>query len=284
MLELTSDVKKTNFVIVQIGAGGNGGYLVRDIAQMANLSKINLSYVVADPDIVESHNLENQLFLENDVGLRKVDSLIQRYAGNYDIDISCPEYFKTHYVQDANDIQKLFEHGLDRLNNFDYQIVKILIGAVDNSFSRMIMHEFFTKESNLIWIDAGNDSVKFYNRDFYDENELAEFQEVVPNFKFNEENMKTGWQGQVVCGVKSYGEVLTNSYGEIFSQYLTKEDNPAEISCSVVVARSPQRVLTNQTSAHYMKTILVPIFFEGCLIHSYFLFHARSGQVKAQQV
>ncbi len=54
------EAAKTNYsqsgiypYIVQIGTGGTGGYLVQHVAQMLGISKVDASYIIVDPDVIE---------------------------------------------------------------------------------------------------------------------------------------------------------------------------------------------------------------------------------------
>ena len=48
--------------IVQIGTGGTGGYIVQHLAQMLETLDCPHSYVLVDPDTIESKNLKTNYF------------------------------------------------------------------------------------------------------------------------------------------------------------------------------------------------------------------------------
>ncbi|MFC0476748.1 hypothetical protein ACFFHF_16215 [Robertmurraya beringensis] len=126
------DYKELFPFIVQIGTGGTGGYLVQHIAQLLGTSKQRAGYVIADPDVLEAKNLGNQLFLENEVGLKKADVLASRYSAAYGLDIGS---YSDSFIEDAKMLRKLFstEYMDTNINHSTTLILPIVIGCVDNN-------------------------------------------------------------------------------------------------------------------------------------------------------
>ncbi|WP_178382682.1 hypothetical protein [Paenibacillus sp. P46E] len=56
------------------------------------------------------------------------------------------------------ELNNLFSHT-DYLHSQGRFIQKVLIGAVDNDYSRKVMNEYFEQSEDLIYIDAGIEGV-----------------------------------------------------------------------------------------------------------------------------
>jgi molybdopterin/thiamine biosynthesis adenylyltransferase len=129
------DKKRVVYQIVVIGAGANGSHFFRGLCQDLSTHIRAQDYgddecfsydlTIADGDIVEEKNLNNQLFDEEDIGLHKVVSLAERYGDHYDI----PVKRVTSYVKDEAFLGKLFpEIPVSEKAN----VVPVLVGMVDN--------------------------------------------------------------------------------------------------------------------------------------------------------
>lgn len=279
MIEFDSNTK---IAIVQVGTGGTGSRVVQSIAQMISLSNLTVSYVISEPDVVESKNLGNQLFVENDVGKLKSVVLGNRYSKAYHVKIKIPKKFKNSFVQSLDDVNELFRTAVDNLTKIDGPILKILVGCVDNSFSRNIFSQWFQEINDGIYIDVGNTSVAYYSDQYYSENELNQY--FKSGKKVGEENRNSGYQGQVIVGVKCYGEKITKCFGDIWPYDEMEKDNPAESSCQETVVKHPQRVLTNCIAAHAVHTVLSPIFHELTVMHEAIAFEAKSGLMRPKLI
>lgn len=260
--------------IVQIGTGGTGGYLVQHIAQLLGTSKTKAAYVIADPDVVESKNLGNQLFLPSEVGLKKADVLASRYSAAYGLDIGS---FSESYIESPEHLKGLFsaEYMNITVNDQRTLFLPIIIGCVDNNFSRRIMYDLFKSLKTCIWIDAGNEATT-----------VPHDWQTRPKEQWSEEELKayreSGWSGQVVCGVN------TNLYKQdcvvdVFPDILTDEDEirPSELSCTELSASEPQRLIVNKYAALSILSILNQIV-DGHEISSHLtFFHARNGYIRS---
>lgn len=74
--------------IVQIGAGGTGGYVAAEIMKILGglplKIKEHIYYTIVDGDAFEEKNLGRQLCTEDDIGVNKAVSLIDNFAEIYD--------------------------------------------------------------------------------------------------------------------------------------------------------------------------------------------------------
>ncbi|MFB1100388.1 ThiF family adenylyltransferase [Terribacillus sp. JSM ZJ617] len=261
--------------ICQIGTGATGTNLVQNIAQMLSGFRMSFNYILADPDVVEDKNLKNQLFIRKDVGQTKAKVLAKRYSAAYDIGISS---YSDGYVEDVKTLKRLFSINEKYADiNYGTLILPILIGSVDNNFTRKVMHEFFYSVPRLLYIDVGNDSVKLpkgkelSNMGLWTADEKIEYD-------------SSGWDGQVVCGLRFNNETILEPVASIFPNILEDEDEiaPSEISCSNVVASDPQRLMTNRMASITVLTYLNQIFESGIINNHMTFFHAKDGFMRSQ--
>ncbi|WP_063892690.1 ThiF family adenylyltransferase [Paenibacillus sp. Leaf72] len=247
------------FALSQLGAGGNGSYILQQIAQMMNIFNCDGRYIIADPDIVETKNLGNQLFIPGDVGKKKASVLARRYSSHYNLQISS---YTDEYVENEEMIHNLFTQEYYSRTYRSSMFVPILIGCVDNNFSRQIMHNYFLRSERLIYIDVGIEGAKV-PQDGRVKRDWTE--------KENDEFKNSGWVGQVVCGVRWNGETLLSPVGDLFpdTQEMTDSIAPSELSCSAIVMSEPQRLLTNKFAALEVISYFNELFSEGTISNHY---------------
>jgi len=259
--------------IVQIGTGGTGGYIVQHLAQMLGTSGVPHTYILADFDHIEEKNLRNQLFLEEEVGLKKADVLAQRYSAAYNIDIAA---FTQHYLESVENIAKLFRS--EYIQSFGYNnklnFLPILIGAVDNNYTRKIFHDFFNIMRKIVYIDSGNEST-IVPKDWATR----------PIDQWTEEERKaykeSGWSGQVVCGVK-INNYFQPPIANVYPDILQDEDSikPSDLSCGELSASEPQRVIVNKFAALAVANYLYQIIEEYRISNHITHFHAQKGYMR----
>lgn len=258
-----------NYNIVQCGTGGTGGYLVQHISQMISIFSVKTRYLIADPDVIEEKNLKNQLFISKDVGSNKADVLARRYSTAYDTKIS--SYSKA-YVEDVETLTSLFIREYETFNGYT---LPVLIGAVDNNYTRKVMHEFFEQSNSLLYLDVGNESVTYPSDDPKKDKSLWNEEE-------KEEYINSGYSGQVVIGLKMNGKVILEPFAVEFPDILEDDDElkPSE-SCSSIVFSEPQRVLTNKYAALVVSTVLNEIFETNTVTNHIIHFHAKKAYIRA---
>jgi len=207
--------------ILIIGAGGTGGYVIPHLYRIAFASKRKCSIIIADGDIVEDKNLVRQNFSFTDVGENKAAVMAERYSDVFGIE--------TEYIPDFIESEKqLYELLQDSRPSYSYsnKPISILIGAVDNNRSRVMCNEVFKMMDDIIYIDAGN--------------------------------AESG--GQVVCGMKSSGKVLSKPVARVYPDILKDiEKFPSELSCA-----------ERSVSAEYSgKSVCINCDFDYALLSSY---------------
>ncbi|MFC0273758.1 ThiF family adenylyltransferase [Metabacillus herbersteinensis] len=271
--------KKTKIYpfICQIGTGGNGGYVTQQIAQMMSIFQIKGHYLIVDPDRVEEKNLKNQLFIEADIGKKKADVLAKRYSAAYNIPISS---YSESYIEDIQSLKNLFNTDYQQIGS-DYEVlyIPLIIGCVDNSFTRRVLHEFFESSRRCIYLDVGNGSVKVPN-DFRDR----------PRDKWTKEEIESydesGWDGQVVCGLRLEGKTILPSAVDVFPDFANDHDEiaPSQIACSNLVSMDPQRLITNRTASLAVATYMNELFESATISKHMTFFHAKEGYMKSMPV
>jgi hypothetical protein len=238
--------EQIHFDIVQIGTGGNGGYLVQRLSKILYAFSLNrhfsFSYSLVDGDIVESKNLLRQPFIDDDLNLHKSKVLAERYGNAYDYTI----LYRDTYIESADDLIKCFQSPEEEKVN-----IPILIGCVDNNATRKIMHEVFERLEHIIYIDSGIDGID------------------------PDDQEESGYTGQVVCGIKMKNEVLLDPVGVVYDNILLDNESrlPTE-ACGETIVNHPQRMQTNEMAALVMAGYLNTILGESKIVTHYTNFNA----------
>ena len=130
-----------NVYIVQIGAGGTGGYtavkLMRFIGNLPDAVKGNIKYTIVDGDVFEPKNLARQLCTDEDMGINKATSIVNNYGPFFDINpenlTAYPNYINS--VEDLSDICTGFRQDAGRSS-------LIIIDCVDKNLPRNVIYDF----------------------------------------------------------------------------------------------------------------------------------------------
>lgn len=279
IINLINEIKKfhyqkVNFKIVQIGCGGNGTYLVQQISQMFSLLGQKGEYLLVDPDIVEKKNLRNQLFIEKDIGKTKASVLAQRYRAAYQVPIS---YYDKSFIETEELLEFLFTAETE--SSYDQITFPILIGAVDNNFSRQVFHRFFERANNILYIDVGVHEAKLPNN-----KTLEQYNEWTTDEKESFE--RSGYTGQVVAGLRLKGETVLEPVNSVYPDIMTDKDDiaPSQAACSTIVASDPQRLITNRLAAMALSIYINDLFSSGIIRNHYTVFHSRKGYMRSQPI
>ena len=133
------------YELLVIGAGGTGGYFIKEFSRFVQSRSLPLlkSINIADGDVVEDHNLERQSFIKQDVGRKKATVLTEVINSSMGTSWRC--YPK--YILSVKDLEDIFDEGT----------IPIIIGAVDNHGCRLLVEDFFNKSENCIVLDSANE-------------------------------------------------------------------------------------------------------------------------------
>jgi len=142
------------FNIVVVGAGGTGGYLIRDLARFIYALKEKgdtRPFVISlvDADIVEKRNVLRQNFTRGDIGKSKAEVLARRYSNAFGIEIQAV----TEMLSSLN-VGSLMENSSIGRRRF----CNLFIGCVDNHKARRVIAGHLERGYNAYWIDSGNET------------------------------------------------------------------------------------------------------------------------------
>ena len=208
--------KNVCFDLIVVGAGGTGGYFIKEVARYLcdnKYSSIISSMSIIDGDVVEEKNIKRQAFQKDDIGAPKASVLSESL--NYVFEEKWRAYCK--YIYSLKDLEDILADAKD--SSFYSVHIPVIIGAVDNHGARIILEEFFNKNENVIYYDSANE--------FSDG-------EVVFSYKLD---------GKIVSPLRSY------FFPEILKGDVRNRD---EISCTELNEVSPQHISTNMKAGNIL--------------------------------
>ena len=268
-------VDPTDTRVVLFGVGGTGGYCLQQLARLLYGLKAERAeawaaptlnarapekpdaipdVLLCDGDGVSEGNLKRQYFLARDVRKNKALVLAERYGAAYGLRISA----YPHYLAPSTDFASLVPEG------------SIVVGCVDNAATRRLLHERLSSYTDVVYLDAGNAAVELPVDGPLDRKERNRLRD-------------SGWQGQVLCGVRRRGETAVPFPAEQIPDLIEDDGEllPSEVPCGQVVVSNPQRALTNTWAAITLYSYLTDLLTDGTMLHRMSLFCARRGYVKS---
>lgn len=232
--------------ILIIGAGGTGGYIIPHLYRIAYASERQCRVIIADGDIVEKKNLIRQNFAECDIGENKAEVMARRYSEVFGIE--------TEYIPDFIESEEQLYNLLSVKQTYSWpysdepKSIPILIGAVDNNRSRIMCNNVFNKMNDIIYIDSGNEE----------------------------------FSGQVICGVKRSGKVLSKPVARVYPDILTDTEKfPSELSCAQRSVSAPQTIAANVFASTAVISMLYYLLIEGELKTNRLAFSSRRLLMKS---
>ncbi len=265
-----------------VGCGGTGGFVLKNACRLVwGLREQRRAahdappifgglppegvpgILLCDGDRVERGNLIRQDFVSADRGRPKALVLAERTAAAYGLDVGA----YPRYVTEETDLAEIVPEG------------GIVVGCVDSARSRRILHEKLSSYRDVIYVDSGNAGVEL------PEGPGALPEEALPRSELSKIR-ESGWDGQVVCGVRKDGETLIPFPGEVMPDLIEPGGAgddllPNEVPCGQVVVSNPQRHMTNLLAATVIMQYLTPLISDGALLHARSFFCARRGYVKS---
>lgn len=263
-----------NTEVVLFGVGGTGGYCLQQLCRLLyGLKAERLEGRVAPPlhrqreepeavpeillcdgDTVSAGNLLRQYFLPRDVGKKKALVLAERYGAAYGLKIAAhAEYLAPH-----TDLKALVPEGA------------IVVGSVDNAATRALLHEKLSAYRDVVYVDSGNAGVEPPPDEGLSRRDRVRVRD-------------SGWEGQVLCGVRKGGETVVPFPAEQIPDLIEDDGEPlpSEVPCGQLVVSNPQRHLTNLLAATVLSSFLTTLVSDGTLLHRMSLFCARRGYIKS---
>ncbi|WP_051051787.1 ubiquitin-activating E1 family protein [Paenibacillus sonchi] len=272
MIQLSNfhpEYTKIMYYIVLIGSGGTGGYAVQRITkQMSAFSDVRSYLMLADPDVIEERNLLRQPFITRDLGLKKSEVLSSRYGSTYGLKIGSSA---EKYIESVEELESLFSHT-SYLHSQRQYIQKVLIGAVDNDFSRKIMNDYFNHSDDLVYIDAGIEGIYLPENGDKQEDEWTDTE--------LEDHLESGYSGQVVVGLKKKGEVILQPIHGIYP--IDSNDLiPPSHNCGLEPSQ-PQRMIANEMAALQISILMNELFASNSIRTHVINFNAQLGNSRAE--
>ncbi len=230
--------------ILIIGAGGTGGYVIPHLYRIAFASNRPCRVIIADGDLVEEKNLIRQNFANCDIGENKAEVMAQRYSDVFGIETE----YVPDYIENEKRLCELLEVPGRAYYSREPKPIPILIGAVDNNRSRVMCNNVFNKLNDIIYIDSGNEE----------------------------------FAGQVVCGVKMNGRVLSKPVAKIYPDILKDTEKfPSELSCAERSVSAPQTIAANVFASTAIVSMLYYLLIEGNLKTNRIAFSSRRLLMKS---
>lgn len=235
---------KNNFIL--IGAGGTGGYLVPNLARILSVVNANFpSYypedmntlTIVDGDEVETHNINRQNFVRNDIGKMKAEVLANRYGQAFGLEIkSCATYLENNKQMDSF---MNYNKGIDAR--------EFIISCVDNHRTRQMIHNYIMSHLNrtFIWLDAGNE--EWNGQVVFGANTNTSIHTAM-----TAHDHRGGRMGDLFPTFDM--PFVTEIYPDILENTETKFNS--EMSCDERAVHEPQSIATNITAANIMFNFL----------------------------
>ena len=259
-----------------VGTGGINSEFTRQALQTLGTSNVKHTVILCDPDTISESNLRNQIFLAEEVGLKKADVLAERYAEAYGVNIFS---YSENYLEKVSDFTRLFDKSYMNTHEItsSVRLLPVIVAGVDNVYTRQVLNSVFEIMPNIVYIDAGNESTIVPN----------DWRTRPKNYWFSEEleaYNDSGWTGQVVCGVKissspsDYMPPLAKVYPEILETF--DEIRPSELSCQALAASDPQRTIVNKFSALAALSFWSEIIEDKKITTHQIVYHAKERSMR----
>ena len=143
-----------------VGAGGTGGYVVRDLLRYLQALKLkgdhrHFAVNIIDGDIVEEKNLIRQNFIASDLKKHKAEVLARRYGSAFGIPVFCYNSF----LKAPDFLTAISSETAEAMNvrNHRDSVLHVIVGCVDNHEARRVINRHVQSRDGIYWIDSGNE-------------------------------------------------------------------------------------------------------------------------------
>lgn len=141
------------FHFIVLGVGGTGSELVPKLCRQLSLLRYDDSVeqrhaiTICDADVVEDKNLIRQNFFAQDLGKNKAEIMALKCSTMFDMTVNAVP----RYVETEEELLKLVYLYPDK--------VPFIVGCVDNTATRKLVHEVISKGTIplVFYIDSGNE-------------------------------------------------------------------------------------------------------------------------------
>lgn len=222
-----------------IGCGGTGSNLIKELARYLSTSHLSdIAVTLIDGDVVEEKNLERQAFQESDCKINKAEAMAKAVAEVFDVEF---QYYP-HYIEDKEQLKSI-------IDDHEPEDFSVIIGAVDNHYCRMVMHQVFSETASISYIDSANE---------YE-------------------------GGEVVVATKFNGVELFPDKTYYFPEILAGENKSVtEMSCEELNNSSPQHIVTNLMAANICLAQLLHIINGEFNYGGIYIFNALNSLCKRE--
>jgi PRTRC genetic system ThiF family protein len=156
-----STAKNVELIVYTIiGAGGTGGYVIRDLLRFLQALKLkgdtrHFAVNIVDGDIVEEKNLIRQNFIACDLQKYKAEVLAKRYGAAFGV----PVYYYNRFLETPEMLSNYCTDAAEAMNvrNHRDTVQHIIIGCVDNHQARRLIQRHTQNRDGIYWIDSGNE-------------------------------------------------------------------------------------------------------------------------------
>ena len=220
-----------------VGTGGTGGNLVPLVSRMLSATYLDTTLLLIDGDRVEDKNLKRQPFTKKDVGMKKSRALVMKVGATYD----CKVRYSDNFILSVSDLDVLL----------DEYVCPIVVGCVDNHKARKVLHEWFDKTGDCVYIDVANED---------------------------------SW-GDCFVSFKILDKKLFKTRGDMFPEVLLESNRSViEMSCEETANESPQQLKTNSMAANVVFNALDSIMVRDRLPFYYSSFNTEPLIVDSKYV
>ncbi len=229
-------MEKLNYRILIVGVGGTGGLLANYLCKSLAGSD-NVDIALVDADVVEKKNLLRQPYTLQDIGESKASALASALTDVYGLHVRTFD----KYIESDEDVEDCLYYG-SPMHFYDYNVINIVCGCVDNHAARKCMHDYFVRKKSsrrmvevpLLYVDSGNE------------------------FSY----------GEVVYAVKAKnGKILSPDKLYYFPDLFDGDDMTprSQESCEVLNDSAPQHLATNMLAANIMLSGILGLIQNGTM-------------------
>ncbi len=213
---------------IVIGAGGNGGYFIPQLARMVSVQnkirevqRLPLHRItIIEADVVEAKNLTRQNFISSDIDKNKGEVMASRYARAFGLEIG----LVAQYLDTPEMLLKIMRES-------NSKELPVICGMVDNNKTRKLMHDAFKQYAGAFYLDVGNE-------------EFAG--QCVLGYNHHKDRFILPREGG--DSIQSFS---LPSVCEVFPEVMEAQDKlPTEMSCAERSESAPQNVYTNMTASN----------------------------------
>jgi len=255
-------------VVVVMGTGGTGGYLIPHLARyislinktrrgaMGSSRADTIKLVIVDGDLVEEKNLIRQNFIVSDIGKPKAEVLARRYSTAFGLDIA----YANSFLETPEAIDRVV---FNQVRNAK----PIIVSCVDNNKTRRLIWKWYEKRSQLyesFWLDSGNEE--------HHGQIVVGYRCRFPTIR----GMDSTHTDRAPFTLPNYFEMFPTAFEDL--GMLPTEEIAARASCAEAALENPQTIFVNMMASQVLLNILQQILKHEPLNHHMVYFKTLTNQ------